>query len=118
MCGEELMMQVQEGWSGWRQVSGEISDKRAAGKGEGKVYKRVMRPKMLSGLETVTEKCARREVTAVDELLHMVHVACRSLFTAAGKKLCFSLLLQVPMALRGSWVGSRMFVVHQGRRLE
>ena len=44
---------VQEGWSTWRKVSGEIYDKRVAAKDKGKIYKRVVRPAMLFGLETV-----------------------------------------------------------------
>ena len=44
---------VHAGWNSWRQVSGVICDKRVARKRTGKVYKRVVRPEMLFGLESV-----------------------------------------------------------------
>ncbi|KAI5106417.1 hypothetical protein C0J45_4114, partial [Silurus meridionalis] len=50
-CVIEVKKRVQAGWSGWRRVAGVISDRSARVKG--KVYRTLVRPAMLYGLETV-----------------------------------------------------------------
>ena len=52
-CGNEVKRRVQAGWNGWRRVSGVIYDRRLSACAKGKVYKTVVRPVMLYGLETV-----------------------------------------------------------------
>ena len=52
-CGKEVKKRVQAGWNGWRKVSGVMCDRRVSAKMKGKVYKTVVRPAMLFGLETV-----------------------------------------------------------------
>ena len=54
----EIKKRVQEGWNGWRKVSGIISDRRLPARVKGKVYSSVVRPAMVYGLETeaVTKK--------------------------------------------------------------
>ena len=52
-CGREVKKRVQAGWSGWRRVAGVICDRRVAARVKGKVYKTVVRPAMLYGLEAV-----------------------------------------------------------------
>ena len=52
-CAKEVKKRVQAGWSGWRKVSGVMCDKRVSAKVKGKVYKTVVRPALLYGLETV-----------------------------------------------------------------
>ena len=52
-CGREVKKRVQAGWSGWRRVAGVICDRRVSARVKGKVYKTVVRPAMLSGLEAV-----------------------------------------------------------------
>ena len=52
-CDKELKMRVQAGWNGWRKVSGVICDRKVPAKVKGKVYKTVVRPAMLYGLETI-----------------------------------------------------------------
>ena len=47
-----MKKQVQAGWSGWRQESEVIFDKKVAAKVKGKIFKRAVRPAMF-GLETV-----------------------------------------------------------------
>ena len=44
---------VQAGWNGWRRMSGVICDRRVPARVKRKVYKVVVRPAMLYGLETV-----------------------------------------------------------------
>ncbi|KAI5606596.1 hypothetical protein C0J50_2095 [Silurus asotus] len=52
-CVREVKKRVQAGWSGWRRVTGVICDSRVSAKLKGKVYRTVVRPAMLYGLETV-----------------------------------------------------------------
>ncbi|KAI5106032.1 hypothetical protein C0J45_3729, partial [Silurus meridionalis] len=49
-CVREVKKRVQSGWSGWRGV---ICDSRVSARIKGKVYRTVVRPAMLYGLETV-----------------------------------------------------------------
>ncbi|KAI5085367.1 hypothetical protein C0J45_23151, partial [Silurus meridionalis] len=53
-CVGEVKKRVQAGWSGWRRVTGVICDSRVSARMKGKVYRTVVRPEMLYGLETVT----------------------------------------------------------------
>ncbi|MCJ8734931.1 hypothetical protein PDJAM_G00241020 [Pangasius djambal] len=53
-CGKELKKRVQAGWNGWRKVSGVLCDRKISARIKGKVYKTVVRPAMLHGLETVS----------------------------------------------------------------
>ena len=57
-CEREIKRRVQEGWNGWRRVSGVICDRRLPTRVKGKVYSSMMRPAMVYGLETaaVTKK--------------------------------------------------------------
>ncbi|KAI5106213.1 hypothetical protein C0J45_3910, partial [Silurus meridionalis] len=52
-CVREVKKRVQAGWSGWRRVTGVICDRRVSARVKGKVYRTVVRPAMLYGLETV-----------------------------------------------------------------
>ena len=52
-CGREVKKRVQAGWNGWRRMSGVICDRIVPGRLKGKMYKVVVRPAMLYGLETV-----------------------------------------------------------------
>ena len=48
----EVKNRIQVGWSNWRRVSAVIHDRRVPAKVKGKVYKTVVRPSMLYGLES------------------------------------------------------------------
>ncbi|XP_039613886.1 uncharacterized protein LOC120532039, partial [Polypterus senegalus] len=50
---DEVKKRVQAGWNGWRRVSGVICDRRVSARVKGKVYRTVVRPAMLYGLEMV-----------------------------------------------------------------
>ncbi|XP_051788414.1 uncharacterized protein LOC127529327 [Erpetoichthys calabaricus] len=52
-CGREVKKRVQAGWNGWRRVSGVLCDRQVSARVKGKVYRTVVRPAMLYGLETV-----------------------------------------------------------------
>ena len=52
-CDREMKRRIQAGWNGWRKVTGVLCDKRIPAKVKGKVYKTVVRPSMMYGLETV-----------------------------------------------------------------
>ncbi|XP_065675782.1 uncharacterized protein LOC136091989 [Hydra vulgaris] len=49
----EVKKRVQAGWCGWRKVSGVICDRRVSARMKDKIYRAVVRPAMLYGLETV-----------------------------------------------------------------
>ncbi|MCJ8731973.1 hypothetical protein PDJAM_G00205620 [Pangasius djambal] len=53
-CGKEVKKRVQAGWNGWRKVSGVLCDRKISARIKGKVYKTVVRPAMLYGLEKVS----------------------------------------------------------------
>ncbi|KAK3558400.1 hypothetical protein QTP86_018004 [Hemibagrus guttatus] len=55
-CGKEVKKRVQAGWNGWRKVSGVLCDQKISARIKGKVYRTVVRPAMLYGLETVSLK--------------------------------------------------------------
>ena len=67
-CGSEVKRRVQAGWNGWRRVSGVICDRRLSACAKGKVYKTVVRPAMLYGLETVPLTKKQEAELAVAEL--------------------------------------------------
>ena len=52
-CEREVKKRVQVGWNGWRRVSGVICNRRLPARVKGKVYSSMVRPAMMSGLETV-----------------------------------------------------------------
>ena len=59
-CGKEVKSRVQAGWNSWRKVSGVICDRRVSARVKGKVYRMVVRPGMMCGLETVAIGRRRR----------------------------------------------------------
>ncbi|XP_016321114.1 uncharacterized protein LOC107672441 isoform X3 [Sinocyclocheilus anshuiensis] len=67
-CGKEVKKRVQAGWNGWRKVSGLLCDKRVPARMKGKVYRTVVRPAMLYGLETVALRKRQEEELEVAEL--------------------------------------------------
>ncbi|RJG11798.1 hypothetical protein D4A39_16960, partial [Alcanivorax profundi] len=67
-CGKEVKKRVQAGWNGWRKVSGVLCDKSVPARVKGKVYRTVVRPAMLYGLETVALRKRQEEELEVAEL--------------------------------------------------
>ncbi|KAK3572616.1 hypothetical protein QTP86_001116 [Hemibagrus guttatus] len=67
-CGKEVKKQVQAGWNGWRKVSGVLCDRKISARIKGKVYKTVVRPAMLYGLETVSLRKRQESELEVAEL--------------------------------------------------
>ncbi|KAK3556101.1 hypothetical protein QTP70_005240 [Hemibagrus guttatus] len=53
-CGKVVKKRVQAGWNGWRKVLGVLCDRKISARIKGKVYRTVVRPAMLYGLETVS----------------------------------------------------------------
>ena len=52
-CEREVKKRVQEGWNGWRKVSGVICDRRLPARVKGNVYSSVVSPAIVYGLGTV-----------------------------------------------------------------
>ncbi|KAK3511554.1 hypothetical protein QTP70_009660 [Hemibagrus guttatus] len=67
-CGKELKKRVQAGWNGWRKVSGVLCDRKISARIKGKVYRTVVRPAMLYGLETVSLRKRQESELEVAEL--------------------------------------------------
>ncbi|KAK3509719.1 hypothetical protein QTP70_008457 [Hemibagrus guttatus] len=78
-CGKEVKKRVQAGWNGWRKVSGVLCDRKISARIKGKVYRTVVRPAMLYGLETVSLRKRQESELEVAELkmlrssLHVSH---------------------------------------------
>ncbi|KAK3530487.1 hypothetical protein QTP86_024399 [Hemibagrus guttatus] len=67
-CGKEVKKRVQAGWNGWRKVSGVLCDREISERIKGKVYRTVVRPAMLYGLETVSLRKRQESELEVAEL--------------------------------------------------
>ena len=52
-CEEEVRRRIQTGWMSWRKVSGVLCGRKLSAKVKCKMYKSVVRPTMLYGMETV-----------------------------------------------------------------
>ena len=52
-CEEEVRRRIQAVWMSWRKVSRVLCDRKLSAKVKGKLYKSVVRPAMLYGMETV-----------------------------------------------------------------
>ncbi|KAK3515346.1 hypothetical protein QTP70_017708, partial [Hemibagrus guttatus] len=67
-CGKEVKKRVQAGWNGWRKVTGVLCDTKISARIKGKVYRTVVRPAMLYGLETVSLRKRQESELEVAEL--------------------------------------------------
>ncbi|KAK3552569.1 hypothetical protein QTP86_016305 [Hemibagrus guttatus] len=67
-CGKEVKKRVQAGWNEWRKVSGVLCDRKISARIKGKVYRTVVRPAMLYGLETVSLRKRQESELEVAEL--------------------------------------------------
>ena len=52
-CEEEVRRRIQSGWMSWKKMSGVLCDRKLSARVKGKIYKSVVRPAMLYGMETV-----------------------------------------------------------------
>ena len=61
-CEEEVRRRIQAGWMSWKKVSGVLCDRKLSARVKGEMYKSVVRPAMLYGMETVamTEKQVKK----------------------------------------------------------
>ncbi|KAK3537241.1 hypothetical protein QTP70_003986 [Hemibagrus guttatus] len=66
--GKEVKKRVQAGWNGWRKVSRVLFDRKISARIKGKVYRTVVRPAMLYGLETVSLRKRQESELEVAEL--------------------------------------------------
>ncbi|KAK3553819.1 hypothetical protein QTP70_012215 [Hemibagrus guttatus] len=72
-CGKEVKKRVQAGWNGWRKVPGFLCDRKISARIKGKVYRTVVRPAMLYGLETVSLRKRQESELEVAELKMLRH---------------------------------------------
>ena len=52
-CEEEVRRRIQAGWMSWKKVSGVLYNRKLSARVKSKMYKSVVRPAMLYGMETV-----------------------------------------------------------------
>ena len=52
-CEEEIRRRIQAGWLSWRKISGVLCDRKLSARVKGKMYKCVVRPAIMYGMETV-----------------------------------------------------------------
>ena len=67
-CEEEVRRRIQPGWMSWKKVSGVLCDRKLSARVKGKIYKSVVRPAMLYGMETVAVKSRQLGKIKVAEL--------------------------------------------------
>ncbi|KAK3525805.1 hypothetical protein QTP70_009059 [Hemibagrus guttatus] len=67
-CGKEVKKRVQAGWNGWRKVWGVLCERKISARIKGKVYRTVVRPAMLYGLEAVSLRKRQESELEVAEL--------------------------------------------------
>ncbi|KAK3542298.1 hypothetical protein QTP86_021960, partial [Hemibagrus guttatus] len=83
-CGKEVKKRVQAGWNGWRKVSGVLCDQKISARIKGKVYKTVVRPAMLYGLETVSLRKRQEAELEVAELKMLRYLFLSSILLHLG----------------------------------
>ncbi|KAK3570557.1 hypothetical protein QTP86_022507 [Hemibagrus guttatus] len=105
-CGKEVKKRVQAGWNGWRKVSGVLCDQKISARIKGKVYRTVVRPAMLYGLETVSLRKRQESELEVAEL-KMLRQHYRGLATVTYKEE-HERLLQSGLSRYDSWIGLYM----------
>ncbi|KAK3547424.1 hypothetical protein QTP86_020881 [Hemibagrus guttatus] len=66
--GKEVKKRVQAGWNGWRKVWGVLCERKISARIKGKVYRTVVRPAMLYGLETVSLRKRQESELEIAEL--------------------------------------------------
>ena len=67
-CNREVKKRIQAGWNGWRKVTGVLCDRKISPEIKGKVYKTLVRPDLLFGLETVATSKKQEAELEVAEL--------------------------------------------------
>ncbi|KAK3572727.1 hypothetical protein QTP86_006995 [Hemibagrus guttatus] len=100
--GKEVKKRVQAGWNGWRKVSGVLCERKICDRRiKGKVYRTVVRPAMLYGLETVSLRKRQESELEVAEL----------------KMLRFSLGLTRLDRIRNEYIRGTAHVEHMGDKV-
>ena len=67
-CEEEVRRRVQAGWKSWRRASGVLCERKLSARLKGKMYKSIVRPAMLYGMETVAVTARLEKKMEVAEL--------------------------------------------------
>ena len=66
---------IQSGWKNWKRVSGILCDRRISLRVKGKVYKTVVRPAMMFGVETWAVKKAQEKKLDVAEIRMLIWIS-------------------------------------------
>ena len=82
-CEEDVRRKVQAGWMSWKKVSGVLCDRKLSARVKGKMYKSVVKPAMLYGMETVavTERQVEKMEVAVLKMVRYALVVTRKFKT-------------------------------------
>ena len=67
-CEEEIMRRIQARWLSWRKISGVLCDRKLSARVKGRMYKCVVRPALMYGMETVAVTDKQVEKLEVAEL--------------------------------------------------
>ena len=65
---KEVVKRIQAGWAAWRRITGVMCDRRVPGKVKGRMFKTMVRPAMLYGMEAVAVTKAQEKKMEVAEM--------------------------------------------------
>ena len=65
---KEVMKRVQAGWGAWKKITGVMCDKKVTDKFKGRLYKVMLRPALLHGMETVAATKTQEKRMEVAEM--------------------------------------------------
>ena len=75
---EEVRRRIQAEWISWKKVSGDLCDRKLSARVKGKMYRSVVRPAMLYGMETVVvmERQGGKNGSEIDQVTWRILSRC------------------------------------------
>ncbi|KAK3554979.1 hypothetical protein QTP86_002411 [Hemibagrus guttatus] len=114
-CGKEVKKRVQAAWNGWRKVSGVLCDQKISARIKGKVYRTVVRPAMLYGLETVSLRKRQESELEVAELKMLRFVVKSVNVCLEDDESMFHLLLLLGFCTTGVCLSRQYHFINQNK---